>query len=174
MGRRIKLIPFLIQIPSHERDEHLGDKLKAEASGILNWMLQGLSAWRANGRKLIEPREVSEAVGACRSNNDPFGAFLSERIEPNDAEKAVVNDVYSAYRFWAEGNGEKEMLSAREFGMAMAGRGYISKPSNGKRFYVGCSLRGWGGASDEASQGDGEHGKLNSEEFKVWADSLLT
>src|ERR1700678_1583231 len=48
--RRIKLIPFLVQIPIDERDEHLSDKLELEASGILNWMLSGLSSWLADGR----------------------------------------------------------------------------------------------------------------------------
>ena len=36
--RRLHLIPFTITIPAEERDPELSDKLKAEASAILNWM----------------------------------------------------------------------------------------------------------------------------------------
>jgi P4 family phage/plasmid primase-like protien len=139
--RRIKLIPFLVQIPLDERDENLGDKLKAEASGILNWMLQGLAAWRADGGKLSEPKEVSEAVGGYRADSDDFGLFLCECLENNDAAKTATMETYSRYVQWADQNGMNFKLTKVEFGRRMAERGYESKPSNGVRYFFGCSLR---------------------------------
>jgi putative DNA primase/helicase len=41
--RRVKLIPFEATIPENRRDPALALKLKAEAPGILNWMLRGLA-----------------------------------------------------------------------------------------------------------------------------------
>ena len=41
--RRIKLIPFTNRIPEEKQDKHLEGKLKKEASGILNWLLEGVS-----------------------------------------------------------------------------------------------------------------------------------
>ena len=35
--RRVKLIPFTVQIPPAEQDPELPEKLKAELPGILNW-----------------------------------------------------------------------------------------------------------------------------------------
>jgi putative DNA primase/helicase len=54
--RRIKLIPFLVQIPFGERDEQLSHKLKSESSGVLNWMLNGLQSFYASGQKLNDPK----------------------------------------------------------------------------------------------------------------------
>ena len=49
--RRIKRIPFEVVISEQEKDTHLEEKLVAEASGILNWMLAGLAAYRSDGLK---------------------------------------------------------------------------------------------------------------------------
>lgn len=51
--RRMKRIPFNVYIPDGKVDEKLGAKLRSEASGILNWSLEGLDDWRRNG--LDEP-----------------------------------------------------------------------------------------------------------------------
>jgi len=134
------LIPFLQQIPITERDEHLGDKLKAEASGILNWMLQGLKAWQADGRKLNEPREVCEAVGEYRTDSDTFGSFLCDCIEPNDFAKVAVSSAYANYCSWADSNGSQFKLTKIEFGKTMAERGYKTKPFHGERKFIGCSI----------------------------------
>ena len=42
MWRRMRLIPFEIQIADHEQDPALVDKLLAELSGILNWHWRGV------------------------------------------------------------------------------------------------------------------------------------
>lgn len=146
--RRIKLIPFLQQIPLNERDEKLSEKLRAESSGILNWCLQGLRAWRADG-KLHEPRAVSDAVNEYRCESDNFGQFLSDCIEPNDAERTPTDDVYRAYIRWLDYNGLKGTLSKIEFGKRMRERNYPSKPFNGKRCFVGLSVKGDGHADAE-------------------------
>lgn len=47
--RRLLLVPFNVTIPEAERDRELDDKLWAEASGILNWLVAGCLAWQRNG-----------------------------------------------------------------------------------------------------------------------------
>ena len=49
MARRMLLVPFNASFKGAERDSAMLDKLKAEASAILGWMLQGAAAW-ATGR----------------------------------------------------------------------------------------------------------------------------
>jgi hypothetical protein len=47
--RRIKLIPFTTRIPEEKQDKYLERKLKAEASGILNRLLEGARRWASEG-----------------------------------------------------------------------------------------------------------------------------
>ena len=40
--RRIRVIPFTVQIPKADRDKDLKDKLRAEADAVLTWIIDGL------------------------------------------------------------------------------------------------------------------------------------
>lgn len=61
--RRIKLIPFNITIPPEQRDKKLTEKLIAENSGILNWLLKGYSMWKKEG--LNEPDNPNYDCDNC-------------------------------------------------------------------------------------------------------------
>ena len=60
MRRRFHLIPFAVTIPKQDRDAQLTEKLKAEWSGILAWMIEGCLAWQRYG--LNSPIAVREAT----------------------------------------------------------------------------------------------------------------
>jgi putative DNA primase/helicase len=77
--RRFQLVPFNVQIKKDERDLRLSEKLVAEASGILNRLLDGLRHWRDKG--LITPDEVTAATAEYRSLSDPLSRFLSNCVE---------------------------------------------------------------------------------------------
>jgi P4 family phage/plasmid primase-like protien len=138
---RIKLIPFLNPILERERDYKLGEKLRAEASGILNWMLAGLRSLMANNMRFNQPKEITEAVKACSSKNDPFGLFLADCIQPADCDKVETSVVFAAYVIWAKQNGMAYPISKPEFTKRMGQRKYPNKSSNGKRYYIGCRLK---------------------------------
>ena len=57
--RRLVLIPYDHVVPEAERDPELGEKLWAEASGILRWMVEGCREWQEIG--LAEPSSVRAA-----------------------------------------------------------------------------------------------------------------
>jgi putative DNA primase/helicase len=59
--RRIRVIKFPVTISQQDRDPNLTADLAAEASGILNWALDGYAVWRIGGLK--PPAEVTEATG---------------------------------------------------------------------------------------------------------------
>jgi putative DNA primase/helicase len=130
-----------VQIPVDERDERLSEKLRAEGSGIFNWALKGLRAWRIDG-KLHEPKAVSDAVNEYRSESDYFGQFLAETVEPNDFCKVGVDDVYRAYCRWADGNGLQQKLNNLSFGKIMKERNYPSISAKGGRYYKNLALKG--------------------------------
>ena len=50
--RRVKKMPWDYQIKPEEKDPDFAEKLKAEAPGILNWMLAGLRTYLEAGKKL--------------------------------------------------------------------------------------------------------------------------
>ena len=49
--RRMKIIPFTIQIPEEKVDKNLRNKLIKEAPAILNWMVEGCLLWGREGLK---------------------------------------------------------------------------------------------------------------------------
>ncbi|HEU5313192.1 MAG TPA: phage/plasmid primase, P4 family [Candidatus Udaeobacter sp.] len=67
--RRIKLIPFRVQIPDAEKDPDLPNKLWAERSGILNWAIKGCLEWREHGlgeaRVVMRPPQI---IAKMRTN----------------------------------------------------------------------------------------------------------
>ena len=125
--RRVRLVPFNITIPKEERDPLLTDKLRAEASGILNRLLDGLRHWCDKG--LIEPQEVTEATASYREDSDPFGRFASMCLEAAPGQRVQSSACFELYEAWCKSSGEKPW-SARGLSLAMKERGYVSKQSN--------------------------------------------
>jgi putative DNA primase/helicase len=74
--RRFNLIPFTVTIPEDERDQELGEKLKAEGPGILAWMVEGCLAWQREGLK--PPKTVTAATAAYLEAQDSMAAWLDE------------------------------------------------------------------------------------------------
>ena len=77
--RRIRLIPFEVQIPPNERDATLkgeGGKLAGELSGILNWALLGFQKWQQDGLQI--PDAVANATEIYRDESDQLRGFLDD------------------------------------------------------------------------------------------------
>lgn len=130
--RRMQLVPWTVQVPKDEVDPKLKDKLRAEASGILNRLLEGLCDWKSGG--LIEPDAVKAATQAYRDQSDELGRFLSACCEVGGDPKVVrckVSELYALYEAWSkqsEGGGWHN----RGFNKAMLGKGFERKTSNGE------------------------------------------
>ncbi|NJO54713.1 MAG: hypothetical protein HC829_07615, partial [Bacteroidales bacterium] len=125
--RRVMLVPFEVTIPDEKRDRHLPEKLKAEASGILNRLLDGLVDWLDNG--LVRPDEVVEATETYRTDSDPLGRFLSQCTEPAPGDRVQSSALYAVFAAWCKANGEREWTS-HGLGRALRDRGIRSKQSN--------------------------------------------
>lgn len=103
--RRLKLIPFVVTIPEEKRDGRLGEKLRGEGSGILNWALKGLRNWEEIGMERDEPTPVKEAVKAYRTAEDELGGFIDAALEEGVGFEMSGAEVYRAYKLWAEEEG---------------------------------------------------------------------
>ena len=111
MWRRVALVPFDQTIPAEKRDTALLDKLKAEGSGILNWMLIGLRDFLLNG--LAIPAAIRAASEAYREEQDLLGEFISERCDTGAECSVEKKKLYPAYLDWAEKNGHKPLAQGR-------------------------------------------------------------
>jgi putative DNA primase/helicase len=138
--RRIKLIPFKVYIPDGKKDETLPAKLHAEASGILNWMLDGLREYRLGG--LAEPDEVIAATGDYRSSEDWLDRFLDSEVQRVAPKLGEVQSrvLYGVYKMWAGDVGEY-VLSERRFGDVMRDRGWEYKSRKRGSFVQGLRIR---------------------------------
>lgn len=134
--RRLNMVPFGVVIPKEERDRDLPAKLRAEASGILNWMLDGLRAWLDAGLKV--PDEVRAATDDYRAESDPVGQFLLAATEPAPGETVRAKDLYSAYCAWCRDNALTP-ISNNAFGRKCTDRG-IERITIGVVFYRGIRI----------------------------------
>lgn len=103
--RRILLVPFPVQIPEAERDPHLGEKLRAEASGVLNRMIDGLIDFLEGG--LRPPAVVTDATREYRSDSDPLGIFLVDQcvVTGDPADAIPARDLAMAFNYHLQING---------------------------------------------------------------------
>lgn len=135
--RRIKVIPFNVQIPANKVDKNLENKLKAEWTGILNWIVQGAIMWQVEGLK--DPEAVQDASKQYRENMDPLEAFLDECCKAGSNYTIMGRPLYNAYRDWARESNE-HLMSMTKFGKEMAKKLPKTKERNGTR-YVGIQLK---------------------------------
>jgi putative DNA primase/helicase len=125
--RRLRKVPFNVTIPKEERDIHLSEKLRVEASGILNRLLDGLRLWCDKG--LIEPDEVTEATAQYRSSSDPLGRFLATCIAESPGDRVQSSVLYQLFEAWCKSSGETAWKQ-KGFSLAMEERGYKRKHSD--------------------------------------------
>lgn len=112
--RRIRLIPFEVNIPPEKVDKSLKFKLRQEMPQILRWAVQGYMMWQAEG---LEPPEcVSNAVKDYKNEMDLLAAFVEEAIiiDYNCNDRVSGKDLFDMYSKWAKNNNEYEM-SSRKF-----------------------------------------------------------
>lgn len=156
--RRIRFVPFNHRYTGDQVDRTIGDKLKLEASGILNWLLEGLRIWRREG--LGYPKVIKEATENYLSSIDIIGNFINDccvlNIDdlkltssvPNISElkgarfksKCEANLLYNVYSQWAELNGVIKMGSP-SLKYTFEERGIHQKRFSSGNYYIGIELQ---------------------------------
>jgi P4 family phage/plasmid primase-like protien len=137
--RRIRLIPFEVCIPPERQDRKLVEKLKLEASGILNWALEGLAAWKAGG--LQEPAIVKDATSEYRQEQDALMHFIAARCVLGEDAKCQARDLYVNYKNWAMDAGEWFTMNERQFSQALSERGFKYTSPQGTKWWKGLQLK---------------------------------
>lgn len=113
--RRVKKIPWNYTIQPHEKDPDFVEKLKAEAPGILNWMLAGLKRYIALRYKLPPCKAVEDATAQYRKDMDIVGRFATEQLTIQPTGTALGAEIYGSYCGWCKANGHLPLGSRRFF-----------------------------------------------------------
>lgn len=115
--RRTKLIPFLtVFTTADEVSDYARSVLAPERDGILNWLLEGLRDYLANG--LGEPPEVQELAHEQRVLSDSVARFIDERIMDGvlalgPEERIRTTELHAMYLEWARSVGERPLAQRR-------------------------------------------------------------
>lgn len=155
---RIKLIPFTQDIPASEviKSDDLMSSLMAEASGVLNWAVQGCRDYfDLDG--LETPEIIQKEIDAYRREQDSIAQFIEERCQTiqqarDDVPQSMLDntfinpinyrvsnkDLYAAYKEFCTANGEY-LRSHRRLTQNMHERGFRQLNSGG-RYWDGVKL----------------------------------
>jgi len=141
LWERIHLVPFDVRfvdnpIGKNERpvDRDLLEKLKAEAPGILSWLVRGCLKWQESGIK--RPDSVQNATTEYRQDEDIIGKFISERCETGAVWQVQASTLFAAFRDWCTDFGYA--INQTRFGKEMKSRYDYTKGRN--TYYIGIQL----------------------------------
>ena len=115
--RRLKIVPFRVQVPDDQRDGALPRKLKLEQAGILTWLVEGVLAWMAEGLK--DPQSVQDAIEDYRKGSNTFAQWLEDRTIRDDNERVEATVLFKDYVSWMEAEGHDRPMSQKAFGGAL-------------------------------------------------------
>jgi putative DNA primase/helicase len=106
---RIKKVNCASVVTNEEMDEALHEKLLAERSGILNWLLEGLALYLKDGLG-EDPAAIVEATEEFRGTESHMARFVEDSCEVGKGVTATTKTptsmVYSSYKYWCQQNGE--------------------------------------------------------------------
>jgi len=124
--RRVRFIPFMHKVPDDKKVRDFHKVLFAEEGpGILNRLLEGLSAWQSEGLK--SPSAVAAATAEFRATSDTLDGFFATRcLTGKHSYWVECGKLYEAYQQWAEDMGEYVMRS-QEFSEELDRRQFIKK-----------------------------------------------
>ncbi len=140
---RIRLIPFERKFLPEEQDGNLYEKLIAEASGILYWIVEGCLLWQRRSLHAVTPDKVMHANEEYRAEMNTIQAFIDDCCIIDINVKAASKELYQSYCEWCIANGERSE-SQRMFGNRLLGLKHdiISRRTgDNKRSFLGIGIQ---------------------------------
>lgn len=144
---RILKVPFDVQIPPTKIDRSFPDKLKAEASGILNWMIDGWKrvASRPN-RDLLVPEPVKIATKKAREDNDRVRTWFDDQYEITnvDNDQLNTNAAWSNFQTYYRGVRDEQLPATQRTLTTVLAERIIKRPTKHGRhgnYFPGVKLR---------------------------------
>ncbi|MGL5674960.1 MAG: phage/plasmid primase, P4 family [Cellulosilyticaceae bacterium] len=134
--RRLKIIPFALDLAEDKKDRDLKDKLMKEVEGIFWWCIQGIDMYLEEGLK--EPQVMIDIAREFRGESDLLGQFLCDSVIAKEGNRVQAKELYSQYLEWCRENNETPDNRTR-FGLDMKKR--LKKIHDGRYvYYVDIAL----------------------------------
>ncbi len=139
--RRILLVPFEARFTAEagNLDPDMLEKLVAELSGILNWMMDGAIEWWDQG--LDPPAKVRTATEEYRKAEDLVQQFVDDRCDLDDAAATLSRELYGAFKLWCDGQGIRRPISQRALAEELKRLGVRPGKSAGRAELVGIRVK---------------------------------
>jgi P4 family phage/plasmid primase-like protien len=151
--RRLAIIEYGNSPPENQIADLSERILREEASGVLNWMLEGLEKLRADNWQLnMSPRQA-KTVADLLLESDSQNVFVSECLEREGTEGLNVADCYEAYVDFAYQRGWAS-LPKNKFGPLICDaivRKFAITQRNDIKDAAGKAQRGWKGVKLKAA-----------------------
>ncbi len=138
LWRRMRLVPFNVQIPDEEDEKNLDEVLRAELPGVLAWAVSGAIQWYRTG--LPFPKAVKDATENYREESDVMAEFIDERCTRDPAAQVLAGNLYTAYKHWCEHRGDTP-VSNNVFGRKLTDRGIGGEKRGGQKYRTGLKLK---------------------------------
>ncbi|MFO0840679.1 MAG: phage/plasmid primase, P4 family [Phycisphaerae bacterium] len=135
--RRLRLVPFNVIIPKHERDPDLLRKLRGEWPGILAWMVRGCVDWLREG--LTEPDAVLLATEMFRGTANSLDAFLRECCCLSPGLVCATSELIDAYSEWCARN-RRTPLRRKALAEALRAKACVPQKFDGAWHWVNIDL----------------------------------
>jgi putative DNA primase/helicase len=120
--RRIRVIPFLVQIPDEDKNPNLKSQLCLEADAVFTWIVEGWVDYRKAG--IRSPEAVLVATNKYRDESDSISQFISEMCDTGDRSwLTTTKELYVAYMTFTA-NENHAMMSKVSFGRDLDSQGY--------------------------------------------------
>jgi putative DNA primase/helicase len=134
---RLHIVPFNEKFVGEKCDPSMKEKLRGEASQILNWLIEGHQMWMAEGQRLQRCRAVKKETDYYFGSQSTIETWIAERCveEPNAETRSSV--LYRGYTDWKDGRGENPVSQSR---WSESMRRFPKRKSNGV-IYQGVLLR---------------------------------
>lgn len=138
--RRVRLVPFEVEIPPQKRILDFGQKLvdAGEMTAILRWAVRGCQMWLDEG-SLQSPARIIEATASYREEQDVLGSWLRSRCTVGGTFQVASSVAYKDYREWAAESGHRPM-ALQTWSRKVAERGFEHVRKNSGRFFRGLGL----------------------------------
>jgi putative DNA primase/helicase len=110
--RRFIIVPFNVTIPHEQQDKKLADRIiKAELSGVFNWVLDGLKRLLMNNG-FTDCQLISATVEQYKHEANAVKLFLDHYdYWASETQKIPVPDLYHSYREYCRDNGYSPLNS---------------------------------------------------------------
>lgn len=140
--RRIRLIPFDVQIPEDKRVNNFEKVLLEEKQGILNWMIRGCLEWQRVG--LADPEKVKAATALYRTEMDVLEDFIDSRCVLDPDYKTTHGELFTEYQDWCRKSNETP-YKTKFFAKMLELKGFtFTKPHNIKTWHgIGIMINGY-------------------------------